>query len=173
MEERLFYTKLTSKEEREMFIMSITKDIIVALKKIQENTDSLAFNIVGELTLSQIHCISVIGDIENANVTKISNELDMTTGAITKMCKKLLNQGFIEKYQEPGNNQKIYYRLTESGQKLYKFHKKIHDEILKDKKAILARYNEDEKAIILKFLNDINSMINNRFKDSKQDDGKC
>ncbi len=75
--------------------MNITRDIIFSLRKIQENTESLAPNIVGELTLSQVHCISVIGDIENANVTKISNELDMTTGAITKMCKKLFNQGFI------------------------------------------------------------------------------
>ncbi|HAK73661.1 MAG TPA: MarR family transcriptional regulator [Sporomusaceae bacterium] len=152
--------------------MSITKDIIFFLKKIQENTELLAPSIVGELTLSQIHCLSVIGDIENANVTKISNELEMTTGAITKMCKKLFNQGFIEKYQEPGNNQKKYYRLTESGQKLYSFHKKIHDEIHEDKKSIIARYTEDEKAIILRFLNDVNSMITNRFKDFKQDDDK-
>ena len=152
--------------------MNITNDIILSLKKIQESTELLAPDIMGELTLSQVHCISVIGDIENANVTKISNELDMTTGAITKMCKKLFNQGFIDKYQEPGNNQKIYYSLTESGQKLYNFHKKIHDEIHEDKKSIIARYNEDEKAIILRFLNDVNSMIDNRFKDFKQDDDK-
>ena len=151
--------------------MNITKDIIFSLRKIQENTELLAPSIVEGLTLSQVHCLSVIGDIENANVTKISNELEMTTGAITKICKKLFNQGFIEKYQEPGNNQKIYYRLTESGQRLYHFHKKIHDEIHEDKKSIIARYNEDEKAIILSFLKDVNSMINNRFKDFKQNDG--
>lgn len=151
--------------------MNITKDIIFSLRKIQENTELLAPNIVEGLTLSQVHCLSVIGDIENANVTKISNELEMTTGAITKMCKKLFNQGFIEKHQEPGNNQKIYYRLTESGQRLYHFHKKIHDEIHEDKKSIIARYNKDEKAIILSFLKDVNSMINNRFKDFKQNDG--
>jgi len=79
--------------------MSIENGIIFSLKKIQESTELFAYNIEGELSISQTHCISVIGNNEDANVTKISNELEMTTGAITKMCKKLFGHGFVVKYQ--------------------------------------------------------------------------
>ena len=151
------------------FIMNIENDIIFSLKKIQENTELFAPNIEGELSLSQVHCISVIGDTQSANVTKISNELEMTTGAITKMCKKLFSQCFVEKYQEPGNSQKIYYRLTASGQRIYKIHKRLHDKIQEDKKHIIDKYKEDEKTIILRFLNDINSMMDNTSKDFIED----
>lgn len=149
--------------------MSIENNIIFSLKKIQENTELFAPNIEGELSLSQVHCISAIGDNEGANVTKISNELEMTTGAITKMCKKLFSQSFVEKYQESGNNQKVYYSLTELGQRVYKIHKKLHDKIQEDKKSILDKYNEDEKTIILKFLNDINALMDNTSKDFRKD----
>jgi DNA-binding MarR family transcriptional regulator len=150
--------------------MDIENEIIFSLKKIQENTELFAPNIEGELSISQLHCISVIGDNEDANVTKISNELEMTTGAITKMCKKLLSQDLIEKYQETGNKQKIYYKLTGSGQGIYKIHQKLHDKIQNDKKSIIDKYTEDEKATILRFLNDINSLIDNTFKGIEKDD---
>ena len=141
--------------------MSITKDIILSLKKVQENTEIFIPNNDGTLSFSQIHCIAVIGDIKDANVTKISKELVMTTGAITKMCKKLFNKGFVERYQNTENNKEVYYRLTKTGQYVYKTHKKIHDKTNADKESIITQYNADEKSIILKFLNDINSMTNN------------
>lgn len=138
--------------------MSIEDDIIFSLKKIQENTETFAPDITADLSVSQVHCLSVIGDHEGDNVTKISGELEMTTGAITKMCKKLLNHGYVERYQEGGNHQKIYYRLTESGKKIYQSHKKLHDKTYRDKAAVLDKYGEEEKAIILRFLNDMNSL---------------
>ena len=107
---------------------------------------------------------------EDANVTKISKELVMTTGAITKMCKKLFNQGFVERYQNAENNKEVYYRLTEKGQYVYKIHKKIHDKTNADKESIITQYNDDEKSIILKFLNDINSMTNNTFIEVTKND---
>ncbi|WP_315109519.1 MarR family transcriptional regulator [Clostridium intestinale] len=150
--------------------MKIEDSIIFSLKKIQENTELFAPNIDEELTFSQVHCISVIGDNGGANVTMISNKLEMTTGAITKMCKKLFSQGFVEKYQENGNKQKIYYKLTKSGQRIYKIHKQLHDKIQKDKKSVIDKYSEEEKETILGFLNDMNTMMNNTIKDFKKDD---
>jgi DNA-binding MarR family transcriptional regulator len=150
--------------------MSITKDIILALKKVQENTEISISNNDGALSFSQIHCIAVIGDIKGANVTKISKELVMTTGAITKMCKKLFNKGFVDRYQNTENNKEIYYMLTDTGQYVYKIHKKIHDKTNADKESIITQYNDDEKSIILRFLNDINSMTNNTFIEVTKDD---
>lgn len=149
--------------------MNITDKIILSLNRIQENTELFAPDIGGDLNLSQVHCIAVIGNIEDANVTKISNELKMTTGAITKICKKLFNHGFVEKFQYAVNNKEVYYTLTESGQKIYEIHRKLHDKIYKDKKSIIAKYSDDEKAVILKFLNDISTFVDNAFADTGKD----
>ncbi len=76
--------------------------------------------------VSEIHCIDFIGKIENPNVTKISENMNMTRGAISKICKKLLNNKLIDKYKKPENDKEIYFKLTKSGEELYKCHEIKH-----------------------------------------------
>ncbi|NSB13662.1 MarR family transcriptional regulator [Clostridium beijerinckii] len=143
--------------------MNIINEIIFSLKKIQENNEIDVPNIKNKLTFSQIHCIAAIGYIEDANITKLSQELGMTTGAITKMCKKLLNEGYVSKYQKEGNNKEVYYDLTELGLNVSEIHKKIHEKSYNKKKDIIAQYNDEEKATILRFLDDMNSVTKDTF----------
>lgn len=154
----LGYTELTSKEDRGCD-MSLTNDILFSYRKIQESTELLPVQAnTGNLTLSQVHCISVIGNIEDANVSRIAKELEMTTGAITKMCKKIFQQGYVEKHQEPGNQQKIYYRLTTEGQRIYQVHQGMHKKVYQDRRSILDHYSEEEKHTILTFLNEMHAL---------------
>ncbi len=143
--------------------MDIVNEIIFSLKKIQENNEIDVPNIKNKLTFSQIHCIAAIEYIEDANITKLSQELAMTTGAITKMCKKLLNEGYVSKYQKEGNNKEVYYNLTELGLNVCEIHKKIHEKSYNKKKDIIAQYNDEEKATILRFLDDMNSVAKDTF----------
>lgn len=143
--------------------MDIVNEIIFSLKKIQENNEIDVPNIKNKLTFSQIHCIAAIEYIEDANITKLSQELGMTTGAITKMCKKLLNEGYVSKYQKEGNNKEVYYDLTELGLNVSEIHKKIHEKSYNKKKDIIAQYNDEEKATILRFLDDMNSVTKDTF----------
>lgn len=140
--------------------MDIPEDIIDALLKIQEDIELMNHKLDDTLNFSQIHCIHSIGNIENPNVTKIASELRMTTGAITKMCKKLFNKNYIEKYQNPENNKEVYYKLTEKGWALYEAHKVVHIEIDNYKTDILNNYSTEEQTIILKFLKDVYAMMN-------------
>ncbi|MCI1579802.1 MAG: MarR family transcriptional regulator [Clostridium beijerinckii] len=145
--------------------MDIVNEIIFSLKKIQENNEIDVPNIKNKLTFSQIHCIAAIEYIEDANITKLSQELGMTTGAITKMCKKLLNEGYVSKYQKEGNNKEVYYDLTELGLNVSEIHKKIHEKSYNKKKHIIEQYNDEEKAIILRFLDDMNSVTKDTFQE--------
>lgn len=145
--------------------MDIVNEIIFSLKKVQENNEITVPNIKNKLTFSQIHCIAAIEYIEDANITKLSQELGMTTGAITKMCRKLLNEGYVSKYQKEGNNKEIYYDLTELGLGVCKIHKKVHEKSYNKKKNIISQYNSEEKVTILRFLNDMNSIIKDTFSE--------
>lgn len=139
--------------------MDIDNEIILSLKKIQENNEIVVPDIKNPLSFSQVHCIAAIEYIEDANITKLAHELKMTTGAITKMCRKLFNEGYVKKYKNEGNNKEVYYVLTELGLNVCEIHKKIHEQSYNKKKNIIAQYSDKEKAIILKFLSDIDSMI--------------
>ncbi|MDQ7093216.1 MarR family transcriptional regulator [Desulfosporosinus sp. PR] len=140
--------------------MNITEDIIDALQRMQEDIESMTHKLDDTLNLSKIHCIHSIGNIENPNVTKIAAELGMTTGAITKICKKLFRDNYIEKYQNPENNKEVYYKLTAKGHELYEIHKVIHNEIYNFKIDIINKYSSEEQTIILNFLKDIYAMMN-------------
>lgn len=148
--------------------MDIVNEIILSLKKIQENNEINVPNIKNKLNFSQVHCIAAIEYIEDVNITKLAQELGMTTGAITKMCRKLLNEGYVSKYQKEGNNKEVYYNLTELGLTVSEIHKKIHEKSYNKKKYIIEQYSDEEKAIILRFLDDMNLMVEDTFLEIKE-----
>ncbi|WP_242830573.1 MarR family transcriptional regulator [Desulfitobacterium hafniense] len=140
--------------------MKIAKDIMDTLLSIQQDMDSMTHKF-DDLNFSQVHCLHWIGTMENPNVTKIAAELRMTTGAVTKICKKLSDRNYIVKYQNPENNKEVYYRLTEKGQAIYEAHEVVHDSAHHCQTDVIDRYSIDEQRVILKFLQDIYALMNN------------
>ena len=139
--------------------MDLAMQIVNAIIKIQENIFPDEWeDMFEDVNLSEVHCIDLIGTLEYPNVTKMANEMDMTRGAISKICKRLLKKGLVESYRRPDNNKEIYYRLTESGQHIYDEHKKLHRQARQEKLSVINNYSEHEQAIILSFLNDINRL---------------
>ena len=109
-----------------------------------------------EYSYSETHCIDYIGKTELPNVTKIADNMQMTRGAISKMTKKLLAKGLIEKYSLESNKKEIYFRLTESGLELYKEHEKRHKLWEQRDSKFLERYSPEEMEIITKFMKEFN-----------------
>ena len=136
--------------------------IVAELIKISEHADAFRHgreDFFDDLNLTEVHCIHWIGTLDHANVTKVSNEMGMTRGAISKICKKLLKKNLIESYQEQENNKNIYFRVAEGGKKIFEAHKINHDRTFGEKVCIVNKYDEDEQAIILRFLMDINAFV--------------
>ena len=141
--------------------MNLAIQIVNSFIKVQENIFPHEWEATFDgINLAEVHCIDRIGTIEYANVTKIANEMDMTRGAISKICKRLLNKGLVESYQRPDNNKEIYYRLTEDGQHVYNEHQTLHSQARQEKLSLINTYSEYEQSIILCFLNDINRLYN-------------
>lgn len=94
---------------------------------------------------SEIHTIAAIGDLEAPNVTGIAAYMHITRGAVSKITKKLLERNLIEAYQQKGNKQKIFFKLTSAGQFLYDEHAKRHMQWLKRDDAFIKQF--DQKTI--------------------------
>ncbi len=108
---------------------------------------------------SEIHTIAAIGDLEEPNVTNIANHMNVTRGAISKITKRLLAQNLIEAYQQDGNKQKIFFRLTESGQFLYDEHEKRHNLWLKRDDAFIRQFDEKDVKQVEEFMRAFNNYL--------------
>ena len=152
--------------------MDQSHKIVAELIKIAEHADAFRHGseeFYGLLNLTEVHCIHWIGTLDHANVTKVSNEMGMTRGAISKICKKLLHRQLIESYQEPENNKNIYFRVAESGRSIFEAHKITHTRTFEEKVNIANKYDADEQAIILRFLMDINAFVENSLETAYAD----
>jgi DNA-binding MarR family transcriptional regulator len=108
---------------------------------------------------SEIHTIAAIGDLQEPNVTNIAKRMHVTRGAISKITKRLLSQNLIEAYQQSGNNQKIFFRLTEAGQYLYDEHEKRHNLWLKRDDAFIKQFDNDTLKLVEAFMTKFNNYL--------------
>ncbi|MCM3272763.1 MarR family transcriptional regulator [Paenibacillus elgii] len=101
---------------------------------------------------SEVHCIEYIERNVDSNVTKLAESLYMTTGAISKITKKLIKKGVIESYQKPDNKKEIYFRLTEQGKVIDKIHEELHNEFEERDKAVFEQVTEEQFDSMLSFM---------------------
>jgi DNA-binding MarR family transcriptional regulator len=108
---------------------------------------------------SETHCIDAIGRLELPNVTKIAGQMRMTRGAISKMTRKLLDKGLIEKYTLKTNHKEVYFRLTPQGRLLFEEHDKRHKLWEKRDMEFLSRYSKDEVETLCRFMEEFNRYL--------------
>lgn len=109
-----------------------------------------------EYGYSETHCVDYIGRLELPNVTKVAEHMGMTRGAISKLTKKLLTKGMIEKYTLETNRKEVYFRLTDMGQLLFDEHAKRHQRWEKRDMEFLSRYSADEVETVYRFMREFN-----------------
>lgn len=114
---------------------------------------------------SEIHTITAIGDMEFPNVTGISQAMNMTRGAISKITKRLMQNGLIESYMMEGNNQKIFFKLTKKGQQLYQEHERRHNLWLERDNAFLQKYSKKDLDEIQQFMLDFNNYLEEKISE--------
>lgn len=137
----------------------LLKEIALMLER-QDMLSKLTENkCLDEYGYSETHCIDYIGRLNLPNVTKIAEHMGMTRGAISKMTRKLLEKGLIEKYTVDTNKKEIYFRLTEHGQELFDEHAKRHERWEKRDMQFLSRYTKEEVVMINKFMEEFNAYL--------------
>ena len=108
---------------------------------------------------SELHCIEAIGKLERPNGVQLATLLSMTRGAVTKLAKRLLQDGIIERYTLPDNKKEIYYRLTSIGEVLSKEHEVAHTKWEERDIAFLSSVPIKEQQVVLEFLQKFNNYL--------------
>ena len=131
----------------------------------EETLGKLAFK--GEYEkygVSEIHCLDFIGRVKDANVTKISQSMNMTRGAISKISKKLLNSNLIDKYKKPDNDKEKYFKLTKLGEMLYKHHQIKHKQWEERNNRFFKNIDKKDQEVVANFLKKFNNYLDEMIK---------
>lgn len=99
----------------------------------------------------EIACIEFIAKLNNPNVTRLSEELYVTRGAISKATKKLLQKQDIITFRNPNNNKEIYFKLTSKGRKINQQHEDLHKAFLLNDQAVFDSFSSEKLETILEF----------------------
>lgn len=137
----------------------LLKEIALMLERQDMLSKLTESKCLDEYGYSETHCIDYIGRLNLPNVTRIAEHMGMTRGAISKMTRKLLDKGLIEKYTVDTNKKEIYFRLTEHGQELFDEHAKRHERWEKRDMQFLSRYTKEEVVMINKFMEEFNAYL--------------
>jgi DNA-binding MarR family transcriptional regulator len=105
---------------------------------------------------AEVHLLEAIKAQEGANVGELARHLEMTSGAVSQVTKKLLDKGLIEAYRKPGNRKEVFSRLTSLGERVCQGHQKHHEDMVSALHEFMTRLNKKETQVVLDFLDAIN-----------------
>jgi DNA-binding MarR family transcriptional regulator len=134
-----------------------------------KNIEEKKFKFMTENTYMEVHCIELIEKIQDANVTKLSKTFQVTRGAISKVTKRLIEAGAIERYQKPENKKEIYFKLTDMGKGIYWEHEKMHQTRIERDSKFFNQLSEEEKDHLIQMLNKIYGQIAEELKELGMD----
>ncbi len=121
---------------------------------------------------SEVHCIEYIGRNADSNVAKLAESFFMTTGAMSKMTKKLIERGVIESYQKPENKKEVYYRLTDQGKAIYNIHEKLHQEFQERDKSVFEQVTDEQFGSMLGFIEKYSKHLDGEIRKLDEDESK-
>ena len=129
-------------------------DILVKIfNQIMFNEEtSLQQKIGNKITIRNVHIIEAIYNAEKqnqANISNIAKNLNITTGTLTVALNKLEKQGYIIKKQSATDKRVFYVALTNAGKKINNAHIQYHKEMID---LIISNLSTKEAANLIDLL---------------------
>lgn len=143
----------------------LLKEISLMLERQDMLSKLTESSCLDEYGYSETHCIDFIGRLELPNVTKVAEHMGMTRGAISKMTKKLLAKGLIEKYTLETNKKEVYFKLTDQGKLLFDEHAKRHRLWEKRDMEFLSKYRKEEVDVVYRFMREFNGYLEGQIEE--------
>lgn len=132
-------------------LMQLVESFYQITGKINKQRNNLiSFEGTEPLNTAAIHLIDVVGKHPEYNATQIAETLGNTKGAVSQMTAKLEAKKLIVRKQSDVNDKEITFILTESGQKVYDGHERLHAKLYQRLSEILDEFSPEDVAKIKK-----------------------
>ena len=83
-----------------------------------------------ELTLTQMHYLEMISELENPNLTELATAMKLTKPTITVLVDKLIEKELVYKVQSDADRRSTHLHLTERGKLINQMHEYAHRRIV-------------------------------------------
>ena len=118
----------------------------------KEALDRLTWRTVArDLNPTELRCVEYIGRHTGVNATRLAEAFSMTTGAASKLTKRLLARDLVTRYQKLENRKEVYFRLTEQGEALYQVLAGIRERMNKRDQPVFDQLTDTQYETILSF----------------------
>ena len=94
-----------------------------------------------ELTLTQMHYLEMISELENPNLTELASAMKLTKPTITVLVDKLIEKELVYKVQSDADRRSTHLHLTERGKLINHMHEYAHRRMAEE---IEKKINADE-----------------------------
>ena len=82
-----------------------------------------------ELTLTQMHYLEMISELQNPNLTELAVAMKLTKPTITVLVDKLIEKELVYKVQSDADRRSTHLHLTERGKLINQMHEYAHRRI--------------------------------------------
>lgn len=79
-----------------------------------------------DLTITQMHYLEMISDLENPNLTELAMAMALTKPTITVLVDKLIEKEFVYKVQSDADRRSTHLHLTAKGKLINQMHEYAH-----------------------------------------------
>jgi DNA-binding MarR family transcriptional regulator/GNAT superfamily N-acetyltransferase len=110
-------------------------------------------------SLTEVRILFEIANGDNPTATKLSRELGLDAGYLSRILNRFEEQGLIERVRPKNDGRQFLIRLTQEGMKLFL----LLDQRSRDEVAeILNELSEEEQQKLLKSMNDIENILDKK-----------
>lgn len=121
----------------------------------QHCDDPALLPLLDKLSVTMLHVLEAIGHLGPVNGVTVSREFRVSKGGVSKITRRLIALGLIEKTTRPDNNKEVYFHLTPLGEGLFDLHRRLHESMNIGLLDFLSRYNTAELAVVQRLLSDL------------------
>ena len=94
-----------------------------------------------DLTLTQMHYLEMISDLENPNLTELATAMKLTKPTVTVLVDKLIEKEIVHKVQSDADRRSTHLHLTGRGKLINQMHGYAHRRMVEE---IEKKINSDE-----------------------------
>jgi DNA-binding MarR family transcriptional regulator len=129
-------------------------NIIARLSSTMAQTEESArekFDLTG-LTLTQMHYLEAINNLENPNLTELASAVKLSKPTVKVAIDKLIEKNCVFKVQSDEDRRSAHLHLTEKGEQVNRIHDLAHKNIAG---YVYQKLNKDEQQLLIELLNKV------------------
>ncbi|MBW5448941.1 winged helix DNA-binding protein [Cohnella sp. CFH 77786] len=129
-------------DEERRWMMTNTSDVVV-------------IDFLKEATVLMLHVVDAIGESEPVNGVTISKRFGIPRGSVSKITRRLAEQGIIQAESLPDNKKEVLFRLTPTGRQIFMLHQMLHAHIDGNVREFLGQYDLDQIRFLARCMKDM------------------